>query len=98
MRRLTLLCLLFCAISAVWAVSARVSPSADVPPLVTRLPYDPTLVHRTVAFYVKLTQGDRQEAFGYTLLAKSYLQRCRITGDIADALRAEQAARRSLSL
>src|SRR5579862_4886214 len=69
----------------------------DPPPL-ERPPYDPNLTQKTLEFWVGKVKQDPQGAIEYGKLAGVYLQRCRETGDIADAIKAEQAARRSLAI
>jgi tetratricopeptide (TPR) repeat protein len=63
---------------------------------VLRPPYDPTLTTKNITFYEKQIKLDSQDAISCAQLAGFYLQRCRETGDIADADRAEKAARLSL--
>jgi tetratricopeptide (TPR) repeat protein len=64
----------------------------------SRMPYDATQAQKTVAFHAGRVQNDPEGAIGYALLAAAYLQRGRETGDVADAVKAEQAARRSLKI
>lgn len=68
------------------------------PEISEREPYDPQLAHRTVAFWKARVEADPQGALALRELAGAYLARGRETGDIADAVRAEQAARRSLDI
>ena len=73
--------------------------SFPAPPPVERPPYDPALTYKNVVFYQKCVQRNPENgAIEWGQLANAYLQRCRETGDIADAQRAEQAARRSLAI
>ena len=73
--------------------------TSPAPPPVERPPYDPALTYKNVVFYQKCVQRNPQNgAIEWGQLANAYLQRCRETGDIADAQRAEQAARRSLAI
>ena len=73
------------------------SPPSSPP--VERPPYDPALTYKNVAFYQKCVQRNPQNgAIEWGQLSNAYLQRCRETGDIADAQRAERAARRSLAI
>jgi tetratricopeptide (TPR) repeat protein len=65
---------------------------------VVRPPYDPTMTQKTVEFWAWKAKLDPLAAIEYGRLAGAYLQRCRETGDVADAIRAEQAARRSLAI
>jgi tetratricopeptide (TPR) repeat protein len=99
MRR-SVLCLLLALVLAIgWALEARrVVPTVPLAPTVSRLPYDPTQLDKTIRFYVMRAQDDPKGAIDWAMLAGAYLQRCRETGDIADALRGEQAARRSLAI
>lgn len=71
---------------------------ALAPAAVVRPPYDPTFSQKQIAFYAAGARRDPKGAIIRSMLAASYLQRCRETGDIGDALRAEQAARSSLAL
>jgi tetratricopeptide (TPR) repeat protein len=64
--------------------------------VVMRPPYDPTLTTKNITFYEKQIKLDALDALSPAKLAGFYLQRCRETGDIADADRAEKAARLSL--
>lgn len=63
-----------------------------------RAAYDPNLVHQTLEFWAKQAQSDPTGAIAQASLAHWYLESYRETGDIADAKRAEQAARKSLAL
>ena len=63
-----------------------------------RQPYDPNQLQQTIDVFAHRAQDDPKGAIDCALLAGFYLQRCRETGDIADAQRAEAAARRSLSI
>ena len=71
----------------------------EVPKIATeRAPYDPTLTDQTVTFYEKLVEKKPKEFIERRELAGAYLTRQRERGDIADAVRAEQAAKASLKL
>ncbi len=63
-----------------------------------REPYDPQRASKTVAFWEARVKADAQGAIALRELAAAYLARGRETGDIADAVRAERAARRSLEI
>ena len=63
-----------------------------------RAPFDPSIVSRTVAFYEDQVQKNPEGIIFHRELAGAYLARQRETGDIADAVRAEEAARKSLKL
>lgn len=64
-----------------------------------RPPYDPNLTYKMVAFWQNRVRRDPSGgAIEWAKLAGAYLQRSRETGDIADCQRAEQAARRSLTI
>lgn len=80
--------------------SPRVPVSPLIPPIVRapRAPYDPTLVHKMLVFYAAQTRSDPGNAIARAQLAGEYLESYRETGDSADALRAEQAARASLKI
>lgn len=99
MRRvLLLLCLIVVIVAAGKYMIRRPSPATPSSPVASRPPYDQTLTHRTIAFWAGRARNDPQGAIEYATLAGWYLKSCRDTGDIADALRAEQAARRSLAI
>ena len=68
------------------------SPSTD------RMPYDPQLASKTVAFWEKQAERDPEGALERRELAGGYLARQRETGNIADAVKAEEAARQSLKI
>ena len=75
------------------------SPKAEAPPISTeRTPYDPERARKTVAFWQAQSDRDAQGAIALRELAAAYLSLQRETGDIADAVRAEDAARRSLKI
>ena len=80
----------------------HIAPKAAAPrpsPLVERAPYDPALTYKMVAFYQSRVKRNPQNgAIEWAQLAGAYLQRCRETGDIADALRAEAAAKHSIAI
>ncbi len=63
-----------------------------------RTPYDPDLARKTVAFWEANARRDSEGAIELKELAGAYLALQRETGDIADAVRAEDAARRSLKI
>lgn len=75
--------------------SVRANP---IPPPVTRTPYDPALTHQTIEFWAAQVREDPQGSTALANLAQWYLHGFRETGDIADILRAEKAARRSLAI
>ena len=70
----------------------------DQAPPVEREPYDPERGRKTVEFWEKQVAADPRGPVGFRTLATAYLARQRETGDIADAVRAERAARKSLEL
>lgn len=80
----------------------HMAPKAAVPrppPPVERAPYDPALTYKMVAFYQSRVKRNPQNgAIEWAQLAGAYLQRCRETGDIADAQRAQAAAKRSIAI
>jgi tetratricopeptide (TPR) repeat protein len=78
--------------------SARVETLQPVALPVERPPYDPALTQKTLEFWAWKARQDPKAAIEYGKLAGVYLQRCRETGDIADAIKGEQAARRSLAI
>ena len=63
-----------------------------------RTPYDPTLATRNVAFWEGRAKLDPEGFLEWREVASAYLARQRETGDIADAVKAEEAARRSLKI
>jgi tetratricopeptide (TPR) repeat protein len=63
-----------------------------------RMPYDPELVNKTVAFWTKQAARDPEGALELRELAGAYLARQRESGDIEDAVMAEQAAGQSLKI
>ena len=71
---------------------------ATAPLRVERAPYDPNAVHQTLEFYAKQTRADPKNALFAAALARQYLESFRETGDAADAVRAERAARASLAI
>lgn len=82
-----------------WTRMAAKAVPPRIPPPVERPPYDPALTYKMVAFYQSRVRMNPQNgAIEWAQLAGSYLQRCRETGDIADALRAEAAARHSIAI
>ena len=73
--------------------------SALVPPgPVDPTPYEPGLVDRTIAFWEQQAARDPGGFLELRELAAAYLARQRETGEIADAVRAEDAALRSLKI
>ncbi|HLJ56924.1 MAG TPA: hypothetical protein VKT77_17925 [Chthonomonadaceae bacterium] len=62
-----------------------------------RSPYDPAATPRAIAAFSSRVRADNHDWLSLNLLAGYYLQRCRETGDIADAVRAERIARQSLA-
>lgn len=73
-------------------------PSLDPTDLPDRVPYEPGLADRTIAFWERQAALDPQGFLELRDLSNAYLARQRETGDIADAVRAEDAARRSLRI
>ncbi len=79
--------------------AAKIIPQAEVVQISTeRAPFDPTLTGKNVAFWEGLTRKNPQPYLEYRELAGAYLARQRELGDIADAVRAEEAARKSLTI
>jgi tetratricopeptide (TPR) repeat protein len=74
------------------AVTAAVTPANERPS------DDPAATQKTLEFWSWKVKQDPEGAIEYGRLAGIYLERCRETGDIADALKAEKAARRSLRI
>lgn len=67
-------------------------------PASLRAAYDSTLAQRNVEFHAARVRRDPEGAIGWRMLAEACLQRARETGDLQDAARAEEAARRSLKI
>src|SRR5579871_5156842 len=82
-----------------WVLANRRKP-APLPAalVVERPPYDSTRLAKTIAFYEGRVKSDPIAAIDSAALAGLYVQRCRETGDIEDALRGEKAARHSLAI
>ena len=79
-------------------MAPKAAPPRPAPPI-ERAPYDPTLTYKMVTFYQgRVRRNPQNGAIEWAQLAGAYLQRCRETGDIADALRGEAAAKRSLAI
>ena len=79
--------------------ASKVIPQAEVVRISTeRAPFDPTLSGRNVAFWEGLTRKNPKPYLELRELAGAYLARQRELGDIADAVRAEEAARKSLTI
>ena len=70
----------------------------ESPATMTRPPYDPQQVQKTVEFWERREKKDPQGAIARRNLAAAYLVRQRETGKIEDAVRAERAARASLMI
>lgn len=90
-------------LGAAWAIAGGGRPAAPLarnsaPGAPSRPPYDPNQTRGMVAFFAQRSRSDRRDWISLNLLAGDYLQLCRETGDIGDAVRAEQAARRSLAV
>jgi tetratricopeptide (TPR) repeat protein len=68
------------------------------PPSNRRTPYDPGLVSKAVAFWKQQAGRDPEGALERRELAGALLARHRETGDIADAVAAEEASRQSLKI
>ena len=73
-------------------------PYEKVPISTERAPYDPTIARKTAEFWAAKSGRDPQGALAFRELAGAYLALQRETGDIADAVRAEEAARKSLAI
>ena len=73
--------------------------ATDATPTSTdRAPYDPQLARKTVEFWKSSAGRDPAGFLEWRELSAAYLARQRETGDIADAVKAEDAARRSLKI
>jgi tetratricopeptide (TPR) repeat protein len=99
MTRKVLVLMVLLVVPAAWALrSPRPAMPATAPPVYDRPPYDPMATQRRVEQNLAAVHRDPQGAIGLTMLSSAYLQRCRETGDVADARRAEQAARHSMKI
>ena len=78
--------------------SPAIRDAGEQPSPVARVPYDPDLTRKTVVFWEERSKRDAEGVLELRELAAAYLARQRETGDIADAVRAEDAARRSLKI
>ena len=81
--------------AAAFSVFAALAGSASAG---DREAYDPTLASRNVAFWEARTKLDPEGFIEWREVAGAYLARQRETGDVADAVKAEQAARKSLAI
>jgi tetratricopeptide (TPR) repeat protein len=81
-----------------WALNTRWPSPASPAMASVRTPVDLSATSKNIAFYEQRVKSDPQGAIAMAGLADWYLQRSRETGDVADALRAEKMARRSLEL
>jgi tetratricopeptide (TPR) repeat protein len=73
-------------------------PAEELSATMTRTPYDPQLIQKTVEFWERREKKDPMGAIARRNLAAAYLARQRETGEIEDAVRAERAARASLTI
>ena len=80
------------------AASTMSTPSRTRALAAARQADDPNRSQQTIQFFAGRVKKDPKSAIDCALLAGFYLQRCRETGDIADAQRAEAAARRSIAI
>lgn len=62
------------------------------------VPYDPARTSGDVDFYTARVKRDPRSALDFVSLAGAYLERCRESGDVADAVRAESAAGNSIRI
>ena len=94
-----------CAGVLAWANSAR-TPAPVFPRVrdihadasALRAPYDPQLIQRSLEFWAAKSKSDDIDTVSRAQLAHWYLESYRETGDSADIMRAEQAARASLKI
>jgi len=78
---------------------AAIPPGVERIPIATeRAPYDPELTRKNVASWEAAVRRDPRGAIALRELAGAYLSLQRETGEIADAVRAEDSARRSLKI
>ncbi len=80
------------------ATTAEPNKPVDLPAVTDRIPYDPELSKKTAAFWDAQSKRDAQGFIELRELAAAYLALGRETGRIEDAVRAEDAARRSLKV
>ncbi len=87
---------------AAWAVWAGGHAPSRRPvaerPTIARAPYDPHRTRQLVAFFAQRVREDRKDWLSLSVLSGHYLELCRETGDIGDAVRGEASARQSLAL
>ncbi len=86
---LGILCFVGCA--------PRPQPKVEPVPL-TRPAFDPSTVSKEIATLTQSVKADPQGAIAFGMLSRAYLKAYRQTGDIQQAVLAEQSARKSLSL
>lgn len=87
--------------AAAWITrSPQSAARATAPPVVPapRQTYNPEQVHQTLEVFAARSRRDPQDAISRVMLARWSLESYRETGDVADALRAEKAARESISI
>lgn len=73
-------------------------PASPPQPQITHPAYDPTLVPKEVATLTESVKQDPKGAIAFGNLSAAYLKLYRQTGEIQQAMLAEQAARRSLAI
>lgn len=78
--------------------SVAFAAADDTDPPVAWPPYDPQLAGELVAFWEKRVRDDPEGAIAFRELAGALLARQRESGEIADAVAAERAARRSVEI
>jgi tetratricopeptide (TPR) repeat protein len=100
MKRAMLSFLFTFALGMGYALSTRTQlPGESTPPSAIRIEERPLKqIDQTIAFYEQRVKEDPIGAIALSQLAQWYLHRSRRTGEIDDAMRAEQAARRSLAI
>lgn len=99
MRRFLLFTIICGMGVAGWIACARWrAPSPKSTLYTSRMPYDPQQLQQRLVFFTTRVRQDPRGAIGWAMLSEVYNQRCRETGDMADALSAEHTARQSIAL
>jgi tetratricopeptide (TPR) repeat protein len=87
------------ALSVIGVVGCTPKPQPKAEPTpVARPAFDPTAVFKEIATLTQSVKTDPQGAIAFGMLSHTYLKAYRQTGDIQQAVLAEQSAQKSLSL
>lgn len=89
-------------VSLGWCWIASVKRSNEIEPIrleaVSHTPYDPSAIGRNISFHKSRVERDPEGAIGWSLLSEAWLAKSRESDLDAAAWKAEEAARKSLSL